>query len=139
MSQSHMSPTVMSPEPTQPIVVSADDLARLESLIAASGRRRDQAPLLALQGELERAEVVEPDAMPADVVAMHSRVRFVDEDSGAEETLTLVYPFEADAAAGRVSVLAPVGTALLGLRLGQSIEWQMPHGETRRLRVLAVG
>jgi regulator of nucleoside diphosphate kinase len=135
MSQSNPFPA----EPTPAILLSAEDLERLESLIAASGRRRDQAPLLALQGELERAQVVEPDALPADVVAMHSRVRFLDEDGGAEETLTLVYPFEADAAAGRVSVLAPVGTALLGLRVGQRIEWQMPHGDRRRLRVLAVG
>ena len=121
------------------ILVRADDLERLERLIAASGRRRDGDLLLALQGEIERAQVLEPEEMPADVVTMHSLVRFVDEDNGEEQTVTLVYPFEADAALGRVSVLAPIGTALLGLRVGQRIDWQVPSGGSRRLRVVQVG
>lgn len=134
-----MSTTSMSNRSATPaILVRADDLERLESLIAA-GRRRDGGFLLALQGELERAQVLEPEEMPADVVAMHSQVLFVDEESEEEQAVTLVYPFEADAALGRVSVLAPVGTALLGLRVGQRIEWQMPGGGTRRLRVVQVG
>ena len=83
--------------------------------------------------------MLEPEEMPADVVTMHSLVRFVDEDNGEEQTVTLVYPFEADAALGRVSVLAPIGTALLGLRVGQRIDWQVPSGGTRRLRVVQVG
>ena len=126
-------------EPADAILVRDGDLEQLERLIAASGRRRDEAPLIALQDELDRAQVVAADDMPDDVVAMHSRVRFIDEDSGVEETLTLVYPFEAEPTGGRVSVLAPVGTALLGLRVGQSIDWQLPTGRARRLRVVAVG
>jgi regulator of nucleoside diphosphate kinase len=128
-----------NPTMTHSIVLRADDAERLERLVASSGRRRDGVTLRALQDELERAQVVEPEELPTDVVAMHSRVRFVDERSGIEETLVLVYPFEADAARGRVSVLAPVGTALLGLQVGQCIEWRMPSGDTRRLRVLEVG
>ncbi|MEO8602957.1 MAG: nucleoside diphosphate kinase regulator [bacterium] len=135
-----MTPTLVSnPEPTHSIIVCADDLERLERLIAASGRRRDVGPLVALQDELDRAQVVDASELPDDVVAMHSRVHFVDEAGGAEETVTVVYPFEADAALGRVSVLAPVGSALLGLRVGQTIAWQVPNGGTRRLRVVAVG
>ncbi|HLS87061.1 MAG TPA: nucleoside diphosphate kinase regulator [Burkholderiales bacterium] len=91
-----------------------------------------------LRGELERAIVVSDEAMPSDVVTMYSRVVYVDERTGAEREVVLVYPSQADAAAGRVSVLAPVGTALLGLSAGQSIEWPFPDGSVRRLHVKAV-
>ncbi|MGH7785896.1 MAG: nucleoside diphosphate kinase regulator [Candidatus Binatia bacterium] len=120
------------------ILVCADDFERLESLIAASGKRRDAAAMVALQGELDRARVVEAEAIPHDVVKMRSRVRFVDESTGAAETVTLVYPFEADATRGYVSVLAPLGSALIGLRIGQAVAWPMPNGSVRQLRVLAV-
>jgi regulator of nucleoside diphosphate kinase len=110
----------------------------LERLLAMSGRLRDGAAITALQDELERAEVVDAASLPAGVVAMGTRVRFVDEDSRDEREVVLVYPAEADPQCGRVSVLAPVGSALLGLRIGQSIEWPMPNGHTRRLRVIGV-
>lgn len=120
------------------ILVCADDFERIESLIAASGKRRDAATIVALQGELDRARIVEADAVPHDVVRMSSRVRFVDEATGAAETVTLVYPFAADATRGYVSVLAPLGSALIGLRVGQAVAWPMPNGSVRQLRVLAV-
>jgi len=120
------------------ILVCADDFERIESLIAASGKRRDASTIVALQGELDRARIVAADEVPSDVVKMNSRVRFADETSGAEETVTLVYPFAADAARGYVSVLAPLGSALIGLRVGQSIAWPMPNGQLRQLRVVAV-
>jgi len=135
-----MSSTTKTPvEQSGPIVIRADDLERLENLLATTGRWRDGGPLQDLQDEIERAQVVAPEQLPPDVVAMNSCVRFVDERSGVEESLTLVYPVDADAALGRVSVLAPVGSALLGLRVGQRIEWVMPNGDTRQLRVVAVG
>ncbi len=90
-----------------------------------------------LERELDRAVVVSSAAVPADVVTMNSRVRYTDENDGAQRTVTLVYPLHANAAEGKVSVLAPVGTALLGLSAGQSIEWDFPDGP-RRLRVDAV-
>lgn len=123
---------------TERIVVRQDDAARLERLLAMSGRLRDGDAITALQDELDRAEVVDAASMPAGVVAMGSRVRFVDEDSRDEQEVVLVYPAEADPQCGRVSVLAPVGSALLGLRVGQSIEWPMPNGHNRRLRVTGV-
>jgi regulator of nucleoside diphosphate kinase len=123
---------------TERIVVRQDDAARLERLLAMSGRLRDCEAITALQDELDRAEVVDAVSMPADVVAMGTCVRFVDEDSGDEQEVVLVYPAEADPARGRISVLAPVGSALLGLRVGQSIEWPLPNGRNRRLRVSSV-
>jgi regulator of nucleoside diphosphate kinase len=95
-------------------------------------------PHPALRAELERAIVVPADAVPSGVVTMNSRVRYIDEHSDICREIELVYPEEADVAAGKVSVLAPVGAALLGLEAGQTIEWQFPAGEIRRLRVQQV-
>ena len=95
-------------------------------------------PHPALRAELERAIVVPVDTVSPEVVTMNSRVRYVDEHSGLCREIELVYPEDADAAAGKVSVLAPVGAALLGLEAGQAIDWKFPAGETRRLRVQKV-
>lgn len=116
-----------------------EDLERLERVVAARRGvdRRDEAHLDALQDELERAEVVEPADLPADVVTMRSRVRVRDLGSGQDAVYTLVFPREADLDAGRLSVLAPIGTALLGYRQGDEIESPVPGG-LRRLKVLKV-
>ena len=76
--------------------------------------------------------------MPRDTATMNSRVLCVDEKTGAEHQLQLVYPRDADPAQGKVSVLAPVGAALLGLSAGQAIDWPLPGGRSTRLRVLHV-
>ncbi|MGY1410006.1 MULTISPECIES: nucleoside diphosphate kinase regulator [unclassified Luteimonas] len=120
-----------------PIVVSRRDAARLDALLD-SPRWQNDATAAALMGELTRAEVVDNDAMPTDVVGMHSRVECVDENSGEKHTLTLVFPHEADAGAGRISIMAPVGSALLGLSVGQSIDWSTPQGRPLKLRVTDV-
>ena len=91
-------------------------------------------PHAQLQYELDRAIVVSSEAVPQDVVTMNSHVRYVDEMTGERRSVKIVYPAEADARHGKISVLAPVGTALLGLSLGQSIVWEFPGGR-RRLRV----
>jgi regulator of nucleoside diphosphate kinase len=88
-----------------------------------------------LEQELERAIVVSSEAVPRDVVTMNSRVLYVDETTGERRLVQIAYPEEADAGAGKVSVLAPVGAALLGLSVGQAIEWDFPDGSRRRLRV----
>ena len=88
-----------------------------------------------LRAELERAIVVPPETIPAQVVTMHSRVRYLDESSGERREIQVVYPEEADLAEGKVSVFAPVGAALLGLSVDQAIEWDFPGGGNRRLRV----
>lgn len=119
-----------------PIVVSSLDLDRLERIMEA-GQYRNMPGIDSLRRELDRATIMEPADMPAGVVTMNSRVRFADDASGSEFELTLAYP-EASGQAGTVSVLAPVGSALLGLSVGQSISWQVPGGRKLQLRILDV-
>ncbi len=128
-----MEPMSASP----PIVVSSLDLERIEAMLDAPAYR-DQAGAIALRDELARADVLAPAQMPNDVVTMNSRVRAVDLDNGDAYDLTLVYPRDADGDAGRVSVLAPVGSAILGLRIGQTMQWPMPGGRRMTLRVDAI-
>jgi len=120
----------------RPIVVTRPDLERLRILIETTRIRRrwEEAHLLALADELESAEVVDPDGVPPDVVTMRSRVRVRDMVSGEAATYTICYPVEANLEAGRLSVLAPIGTALLGYREGDVIEWPVPGG----VRVLKI-
>jgi regulator of nucleoside diphosphate kinase len=117
------------------IVLSRFDQERLEKLLAKVGARPD---LDALRAEIDRAEVVEPEQIPPNRVTMNSRVRFVDEKSKDEHEITLVFPAHADVEKNRISVLAPVGSALLGISVGDTIEWPLPNGRSRRLRVVAV-
>ncbi len=124
----------MSSKP--PITVSRSDLARIEALLERLPAA-EAANLDALRVELDRADVVEPAAMPADTVTMNSTVTFEDEGNGEKLTLTLVYPAAAGVP-GTVSILAPVGSALLGLARGQQIDWPVPDGHKRRLRVLEI-
>ncbi|MBL8250960.1 MAG: nucleoside diphosphate kinase regulator [Candidatus Competibacter sp.] len=125
----------MADEP--PIILSSQDLERLERLLETVSP--EHAPGLdALRRELDRAEVVEPDAIPPEVITMNSTARFLDEASGREFELTLVYPDDTHMTHGTVSVFAPVGSALLGLSVGQSIEWSLTGGRKMILRVLAV-
>jgi regulator of nucleoside diphosphate kinase len=120
------------------ILITTQDLERLERLIATYTVRRDLHAIPALEEELGRAEVMDPARIPPDVVTMNSLVRFIDEQTGEEQEVTLVYPGKADFAHHRVSILAPLGSALLGLRVGQAIDWPVPSGQVKRFRVLAV-
>ena len=120
------------------ILITTQDFARLEQLISTYAAQRDRDALTALEEELGRAEVMDPTRIPPDVVTMNSTVRFLEEQTGEEQEVTLVYPAEADFARHRVSILAPLGSALLGLRVGQAIEWPVPSGQVKRFRVLAV-
>jgi regulator of nucleoside diphosphate kinase len=119
-----------------PIIVSSLDLQRLERLLARD-MIRHLPEIEALQDELDRATVVEPMAIPPQVVTMNSTVRFRDEMTGEDHEFTLVYP-ESRNQPATVSVLAPIGSALLGLSVGQSIDWQIPGGRATRLRVLEI-
>ena len=121
------------------ILVTENDMDRLKDLVHASRRsaRRDQNHLAELDRELDRAEVVAAAEVPADVVTMQSVVRVRDLDTGARVDYRLVFPADADIERRRISVLAPIGTALIGYRAGDRIEWTPPGG-TRRLEVEAV-
>jgi len=115
------------------IYVTSQDRQRLAVVIQQSGER-DRGDLLNLVDELNRATVVTPEEVPPDVIAMNSRVRLHDLDEGTSLEYTLVYPDAASFSDGKISVLAPIGTALLGYRVGDEIEWQVPAG-ARRLRI----
>ena len=119
------------------LIISVRDARRLEAMLAGPAARGSQvAPLL--EAELLRAELREPADIPPDVVTMHSQVVCVEEGTGAEHRIRLVYPQEAGAAPGNVSVLAPLGAALLGLSVGTSINWPLPGGRDTRVRVAQV-
>lgn len=109
-------------------VVSSADLLRLR-----------QWPLSdELADEIDRAIVVPQELVPDDVVTMHTRCTYIDEVTGTQREIELVYPDEADPAHGRISVLTPVGSALLGLRVGQEIAWNFPDGSIRCLKIARV-
>ena len=99
--------------------------------------QHDSEAAESLDAEIHRAVIVEQRAIPADVVTMNTEVVYEDAATGARRTVRVVYPKDADATAGRVSVLAPIGTALLGLRAGQAIAWQTPGG-MREIRIVEV-
>ena len=104
------------------IYISKSDLQRLRSLVDQHSAGRDGLAAERLATELDRAIIVEPGHMPPDVVTIESRVTFEDARTRAIREVVLVYPAAADASAGRISVLAPIGAALLGLRIGDGIE-----------------
>lgn len=118
------------------IVMTEEDHGRLSQLIEGARLRRfrDLAHVEQLDEELERARVVSADEIPPDVVTMNSQVALRDLDTGEEIVMTLVFPREANTEQRKVSVLAPLGTAVLGYRAGDVIEWEMPAGK-RRLKV----
>ena len=118
------------------IYITELDYNRLSGLIDRTPERNssDREYLNKLEAELDRAEIVEPKDIPADVITMRSKVRLKDLVSGESNTYSLVFPTEADFAEGKISVLAPIGTAILGYRQGDTIEWPVPSG-LRKLKV----
>lgn len=121
---------------TPALIISDVDRERLSRLALAA---MDRTPEIAdeLLSEMERATVVDEDSIPTNVVRMGSTVEFKSND-GRHRRLTLVFPAEADIAAGKISVLTPVGAALIGLTEGQSIMWTTRDGRDQELTILAV-
>lgn len=120
---------------TAAIYLTELDLTRLEK---AAGRAGSHSSLADLVDDLiTRANVVPSDKIPADVVTMNSAVRVVD-DAGVEQEWTLVYPEEANVASAKLSVLSPMGAALLGARAGKSVKYTAPNGAQRTLTVKAI-
>jgi regulator of nucleoside diphosphate kinase len=118
------------------IVVTALDQNRLRNLLEGFRRwhARDRAHVDRLEAELDRAEIVLPVDVPYDVVTMNSEVTVRDMDSYEEMTFAVVFPSDADVNRQRISILAPLGTAVLGYRVGDTIEWTVP-GRRRRLKI----
>ena len=122
----------------QPIVISEPDARVLRGLLSSrSAASHDQEHLEELRVELERAQVLQPEQVSANVVTMHKQLRILDLSNNKRQELVLVSPGEANVSARRISVLAPLGTALLGYREGDEVEWLMPGG-IRRLRIESV-
>ena len=118
------------------IYITKFDLARLRELleVGISFKERDREYLESLRNELERAHIVEPAALPDDVVTMNSRVRLKDMETGEENNYSLVFPSEADMTQNKISILAPIGTAILGYRAGETVDWLVPAGR-RTVRI----
>lgn len=124
-------------EQKPPITISSLDAVRLQKMLDGLGNA--QTPSKDdLQVELDRAKIVAPEAMPHDVVTMNSTVTFRMASSSTEYALTLVYPNEVDDGTGKISILAPVGGALLGLREGDEIAWPKPGGGSLEVRILKI-
>jgi regulator of nucleoside diphosphate kinase len=120
----------------KPIHITEFDLDRLRKLLqeAQYTEYRHSEYLERLQMEIDRAEVVAQQDIPGDVITMNSTVCLIDLDTGEEEIYTLVFPEDADLEQGKISVLAPIGTAMLGYEVGDVFEWEVPAGK-RNLRV----
>ncbi|HET8720828.1 MAG TPA: nucleoside diphosphate kinase regulator [Nitrospira sp.] len=118
------------------IYITDYDLTRLRELLGVgiSFGNRDRQSLEALQGELDRAHIVEPQDVPRDVVTMNSRVLLTDVETNEEQVYTVVFPSDANVEQRKISILAPIGTAILGYRVGDTVEWPVPGG-MRRLRI----
>jgi regulator of nucleoside diphosphate kinase len=117
------------------IILSRPDYVRLSALVAS---RQASETWAALVDELDRAEILDANEMPGTAVSMGSRVEYRDETTRRTRSVVPVFPGQEDIAAGRISILTPVGIALIGLRVGDVVEWQTRNGDWKRLRILRV-
>ena len=124
---------------TKPIQITEHDLERLKEMLlkASYTDQRDSEYLERLEKELERAEVVSPQEVARTVITMNSTVVLLDLDTNERETYTLVFPEDADIGRGKISILAPIGTGMLGYEVGDVFEWPVPAG-VRRLQVAEI-
>ena len=114
------------------------DMHRLLRCLVASGCEHSKCVVEPLEEELARAEVIDPAVAAPTLVTMNSRVVFENVHSGRRREITLAYPQDADATQDRISILSPIGTALLGLSVGEEIDWTLPNGRAARFRVAEV-
>ncbi|AOM42141.1 nucleoside diphosphate kinase regulator [Xenorhabdus hominickii] len=119
------------------IIINELDAERLDSLLEQPAFANTSIAD-ALNEELDRAEIVPPVDIPADVVTMNSEIRFIDLGSNEERVRTLVYPASLQDSTRHLSVMAPLGAALLGLRVNDEIAWELPNGEKTRIKVLEI-
>ncbi len=121
------------------IYITKFDQERLKELVgvANSFSYNGRIDLTHLAGELSRAKIVDSKKIPPDVVTMNSRVGILDLDTNENMDYQLVFPRDADIEANKISILAPLGTAILGYRVGDEFEWEMPSGK-RRLKIVEI-
>ena len=120
------------------ITIGDADLARLRAVVEVHLSGRDSVAAERLEAELDRAIVVPQAEVPAEIATMEARVVFEEAGTGRTREVTLCYPKEADPSRGRISILAPVASALLGLRVGDSIDWPMPDGRLATIHIASV-
>jgi regulator of nucleoside diphosphate kinase len=116
------------------IILTKTDFQKISSLIYANTSAVGQQ----LEEELGRASLVADDQLPENIVSMNSTVKFEDVQDGKLTVVTLVYPHEANIDENKISILTPVGSALIGLRVGQTIHWTFPNGKEKELKVISV-
>ena len=116
------------------ILITEKDLLRIKNILSF----QDSEDFENLELELDRAKIISDDVVPPDLVTMNSKVKFLNLHDNKEVTITIVYPSDANFAEGKVSVLASLGSALIGLRVGQEINWMFPDGKSKKLRILEV-
>lgn len=116
------------------ILITEKDLLRLKNILSFQNSEEFEN----LEIELERAKIITDAHVPSDLVTMNSRVKFLNIQDDKEMTVTIVYPHDANFADGKISVLASLGSALIGLREGQEINWMFPDQKTRTLKILKV-
>jgi regulator of nucleoside diphosphate kinase len=121
------------------IIMTTADHAELTSVITVTGKLSDRVKweLRLLENELKRAHIVPPEEVPSDVITMNTRAELLDLESGEEMEFTLVLPRDANINDGKISVLAPLGTAMLGYRVGDEFDWHVPYG-IRKLKVTGI-
>jgi len=115
---------------TKNIYITDKDMERLRELIMAARefKKEEEKYLRELESELNKGTIVKPQDIPPDIITMNSEVHLLDLNTKEETTYQLVFPDQADVSRGKVSILAPIGTALLGYSVGDIIEWKVPAG-----------
>lgn len=119
---------------TEALMMTEKDFTRIKHYITAQ-KLKDFDDL---EYELERARIIKEAEVPNDLVIMNSKVRYLNLETNKESEITIVYPKDANLSEGRVSVLASLGSALIGLREGETIDWTFPDDNSRRLKVIKV-
>lgn len=127
--------TVLTDRPAIHLIAAECDTLSELALSAEHRHPHSSAMLLA---ELDRAQLCGPGELPEQTVTMNSCIDFIDEGTGARRTVQLVYPRDADIAAGRISILTPIGAGLIGMMAGSSIRWPDRDGRDRMLRIVSV-
>lgn len=121
-------------EQNQGLLIRKDDFYKISNLLLAAPEQTREL----LLAELDRATVVPDEELPKEVVAMHSTVSYLDLTTKKENEVTLVFPHEVNTEKNKISILAPVGAALIGLKVGQSIRWPLPNGKETEIKVTHV-
>jgi regulator of nucleoside diphosphate kinase len=116
------------------LIISHDDFNKITALLSIAKREI----VVFLEEELSRATLIPGDQIPSNVVTMGSEILFLDLDTNKEQTVTLVYPHEANIEDQKISILAPVGVGLIGLKIGQTIDFPLAGNRVRRIKILSV-